>query len=51
VETGPNHDAGGFSKAAPPRAYPSQDAAAFDSKAAAYEQYDRDMANAWRTGK
>ena len=26
----------------------SQDAAAFDAKAQAYEQYDREMANAWR---
>jgi hypothetical protein len=28
-----------------------QDAAVFDSKAAAYAEYDRDMANAWRIGK
>ena len=29
----------------------SQDAAAFDAKAQAYTEYDRDMANAWRANK
>jgi hypothetical protein len=28
-----------------------QDAASFDSKAQAYAEYDREMANAWRSGK
>ena len=30
---------------------PRQDAATFDAKAAAYAEYDREMADAWRTSK